>query len=165
MVAQVATSRLLYAMARDRQLPSLLARVSVRRSVPVNAVLLTAAVSLGLGLYMASRADGINVLVSLVNFGAMVSFTVLHVAVVWRWAASGRTGGTVRNVIVPLVGAGILIAVVVKMNILAQRVGFVWLGLGVLVLAALYATGRRPHLSGLDSDTDMRVPVGAGHRA
>ena len=164
-VAQVATSRLLYAMGRDRQLPSLLARVSVRRSVPVNAVLLTAAVSLGLGLYMASRADGINLLVSLVNFGAMTSFTVLHIAVVWRWVASGRTGGITRNLIVPLIGAGILIAVVMKMNLLAQRVGFVWLGLGVLVLAALYATGRRPHLSGLDSNTDMRVPVEAGHRA
>jgi len=48
MVAQVATSRLLYAMARDRQLPAFLAKVSVSRSVPVNGILLTAAISLGL---------------------------------------------------------------------------------------------------------------------
>jgi Amino acid permease len=49
MVAQVATSRLLYAMARDGQLPKFLAKVSVSRSVPVNGILLTAAISLGLG--------------------------------------------------------------------------------------------------------------------
>ena len=54
LVAQAATSRLLYAMARDRQLPSFLAKVHAKHGVPVNATLLVAAVSLGLGLYMAS---------------------------------------------------------------------------------------------------------------
>jgi amino acid transporter len=78
MVAQVGTSRLLYAMARDRQLPAFLAKVSLRRSVPTNGILLTAAVSLVLGLYMASRDDGISLLASLVNFGAILSFIVLH---------------------------------------------------------------------------------------
>src|SRR6185503_20794664 len=71
LVAQVATSRLLYAMARDRQLPSILARVSRKHRVPANAMYLVAAVSLALGLYMNSRADGILFMSTLVNFGAM----------------------------------------------------------------------------------------------
>ena len=44
LVAQAATSRLLYAMARDRQLPSFLAKVHEKKGVPVNATLLTAIV-------------------------------------------------------------------------------------------------------------------------
>jgi amino acid transporter len=44
LVAQVAISRLLYAMARDRQLPSFLAKVSAKRNVPTNAILLVAAI-------------------------------------------------------------------------------------------------------------------------
>ena len=62
LVAQAATSRLLYAMARDRQLPAFLAQVHPRTGVPVNATFLVAAVSLALGLYMASRDDGITLL-------------------------------------------------------------------------------------------------------
>jgi amino acid transporter len=165
MVAQIATSRLLYAMARDRQLPSLLARVSVRRSVPVNAVVLTAVVSLALGLWMAARDDGISLLASLVNFGAMISFIVLHVAVVYRWARNGRRENALRHVLVPAIGAAILVAVVINANILAQRVGLIWLGVGVVILLILYATGRRPHLSGLDEtagDTPAEAPTAGG---
>src|SRR4029079_1648190 len=57
LVAQAATSRLLYAMARDRQLPTFLARIHPTKGVPTNATLLVAIVSLALGLYMASRDD------------------------------------------------------------------------------------------------------------
>ena len=53
--------------------------------MPVNATLLTAVVSLALGLYMASRDDGITLLSTLVNFGALSAFLVLHVSVVWHY--------------------------------------------------------------------------------
>src|SRR4051794_5357220 len=48
LVAQAATSRLLFAMARDRQLPGFLAKVHPTRRVPVNATFLVAVVSLAL---------------------------------------------------------------------------------------------------------------------
>ncbi|PWR14855.1 amino acid permease [Micromonospora sicca] len=149
MVAQVATSRLLYAMARDRQLPGFLAKVSLRRSVPINATLLTGAVSLTLGLYVATRADGITLLSSLINFGAMVAFLVLHVSVVVHHLIRRRSRNWWAHLVMPAVGFVILAYVVVNANIAAQRLGLAWLALGVLVLAGLYATGRRPVLSGL----------------
>ncbi|MEV4545226.1 APC family permease [Micromonospora echinaurantiaca] len=149
MVAQVATSRLLYAMARDRQLPRFLSKVSVRRSVPINATLLTGAVSLALGLYMGTRADGITLLSSLINFGAMVAFLVLHISVVVHHVIRGRSRNLWAHLVMPGVGSAILAYVVVNANIAAQRLGLAWLALGVLVLAGLYATGRRPALSGL----------------
>ncbi|MFG1905040.1 APC family permease, partial [Micromonospora carbonacea] len=149
MVAQVATSRLLYAMARDRQLPGFLARVSPRRGVPVNATLLTGVVSLVLGLYMAGRADGVTVLSSLVNFGAMVAFLVLHVSVVVHHLVRRRSRNWWAHLVMPVLGFTVLAYVVVHANIAAQRAGLAWLGVGLVVLACLYATGRRPVLSGL----------------
>ncbi|MEV4196719.1 APC family permease [Micromonospora globbae] len=149
MVAQVATSRLLYAMARDRQLPKFLAKVSVRRSVPINATLLTGFVSLALGLYMATRADGITLLSSLINFGAMVAFLVLHVSVAVHHLIRERSGNWWAHLVMPGVGFAILAYVVVNANIAAQRLGLAWLALGVVVLAGLYLSGRRPVLSGL----------------
>ncbi|MET7710312.1 APC family permease [Micromonospora sp. NPDC005413] len=149
MVAQVATSRLLFAMARDRQLPAFLAKVSIRRNVPINATLLTGFVSLALGLYMATRADGITLLSSLINFGAMVAFLVLHVSVVVHHLIRGRSTNVWAHLVMPAVGFAILTWVVINANIAAQRLGLAWLTLGILVLAGLYLSGRRPTLSGL----------------
>ncbi|GGK21961.1 amino acid transporter [Pilimelia terevasa] len=156
LVAQVATSRLLYAMARDRQLPRFLARVSVRHAVPTNAIVAVAAVSLGLGVYMARRPDGVALLSSLINFGAVLAFVVLHVSVVWHHRRGGRRPRFLTQVLLPLLGAGVLVAVAVHANVLAQRVGLAWLAVGVAVLAAMYATGRRPRLPGLSADRESR---------
>ncbi|MEU5387543.1 APC family permease [Kitasatospora cineracea] len=147
LVAQAATSRLLFAMARDRQLPSFLAKVHPTRRVPVNATLLTAGVSLLLGLYMTSRDDGITLLSTLVNFGALTTFLVLHVAVVVHYLVRNRSRDYWRHLIAPVVGFAILAYVVVNANIAAQRLGFVWLLVGAVVLTGLVVTGRTPKLS------------------
>lgn len=149
LVAQGATSRLLFAMARDRQLPPILARVSPRHAVPVHAVLFAGGVSLGLGLYMASRSDGIAVLAGLINFGAVLAFVTLHLAVVWHYLIRQRSQNYLLHLLIPLTGVGMLVAVAIHANVLAQKVGLAWLGLGVLVLAGLILAGRRPTLSGL----------------
>ena len=44
----------------------------------------------------------------------------------------------------------------INANVAAQTLGFVWLGIGVVVLIVLYATGRRPRLTG---PTEGRQPV------
>jgi amino acid transporter len=146
LVAQAATSRLLYAMARDRQLPSLLAKVHPKKGVPVNATLLTALVSLALGLYMASRADGITLLSTLVNFGALTAFLVLHVSVVWHYVVRNGSRDWWRHLVAPVIGFVILAFVVINANVAAQKLGFVWLGIGMLLLVFLLVTGRRPSL-------------------
>jgi len=149
LVAQAATSRLLYAMARDRQMPSFLARVNVRHKVPANATLLVAAISLALGLYMATRDDGISLLSTLVNFGAMTAFLALHVSVVVHYVVRRGSRDWLRHLVVPVIGFLILLYVVINAKVAAQVLGFVWLGVGVLVLVAFYATGRRPELPAL----------------
>jgi amino acid transporter len=149
MVAQVAISRLLYAMARDRQLPRFLARVSRRHNVPTNAIGVVAVLSVALGLGMARRDDGVAVLASLINFGALTAFLALHASVVVHYLVRRRSRNWFAHLLMPTVGAAILGFVVGNANVAAQRLGLVWIGLGVVVLAAMYVTGRRPSLSGL----------------
>jgi amino acid transporter len=131
-------------MARDRQLPALLARVHPVRRVPVNATLLVAAVSLVLGIAMSAREDGITLLSTLVNFGALSAFLVLHVSVVVHYAVRQRSSDYWRHVAVPVIGFAILAFVVVNAQVAAQTLGFAWLIAGAVVLAVLLATGRRP---------------------
>jgi len=151
LVAQAATSRLLYAMARDRQLPSFLAKVHRKHGVPINATLLVAVVSLVLGLYMASRDDGIVLLSTLVNFGALTSFLVLHVSVVVHFVVRNGSRDWWRHLIAPVIGFVILTIVVVNAEVAAQKLGFVWLGIGAAILVFLLATGRRPDLAAIDN--------------
>lgn len=150
LVAQAATSRLLYAMARDRQLPRLLAKVHPKHGVPVNATLFVAAISLVLGLYMASRDDGITLLSTLVNFGAMTAFLVLHVSVVVHYVVRNKSRDWLRHLVAPVIGFAILFYVVINAQVAAQTLGFVWLAIGVVVLVGLVLTGRRPELAGLE---------------
>jgi amino acid transporter len=152
LVAQAATSRLLYAMARDRQLPSFLAKIHPRKGVPVNATLLVAAVSLVLGLYFNSRSDGISLLSTLVNFGALTAFLALHVSVVWHYAGREGSRRWWAHVISPVLGFAILAYVLINAQLQAKWLGLIWFAIGVAVLAALMAMGRRPELALAEED-------------
>jgi amino acid transporter len=146
LVAQAATSRLLFAMARDRQLPHFLARVHPTRRVPVNATFVVAAISLALGWYMTTRDDGITLLSTLVNFGALSAFLLLHVSVVVHFVVRRKSRDYWRHLAVPVIGFGILLAVVINADVHAQTLGFTWLGIGVVLMVVLLATGRKPEL-------------------
>ncbi|MEU8265769.1 APC family permease [Sphaerisporangium sp. NPDC049002] len=152
LVAQAATSRLLFAMARDRQLPSFLGKVHPKHKVPVNATFLVAVVSLALGLYMSSRDDGITLLGTLVNFGAMTAFLALHVSVVVHYVVRKGSRDWWRHLVAPAIGFLILLYVVINAKVAAQVLGFVWLAIGVLVLAGSYMMGRRPTLSAINTE-------------
>ncbi|GAB2911734.1 APC family permease [Nonomuraea fastidiosa] len=146
LVAQTATSRLLFAMARDRQLPSFLAKVHPKHKVPVNATFAVAAVSITLGVFMSTRDNGIGELASLVNFGAMSAFLLLHVAVVVHYMIKQRSRNIWAHLVAPAIGFTVLVAVVINQNVAAQWVGGVWLAIGLLVIGVSYAMGRRPEL-------------------
>ncbi|MEV4011950.1 APC family permease [Nonomuraea angiospora] len=146
LVAQAATSRLLFAMGRDRQLPSFLAKVDPKHKVPVNATLVVAALSLIIGVYMSTRPTGIGELSSLVNFGAMAAFLLLHVSVVVHYVIRRRSRNWLAHLVVPVVGIVVLVAVVFNQSVYAQWAGGIWLAVGLLVLGISYARGRRPAL-------------------
>ncbi|NUS51178.1 MAG: APC family permease [Nocardioidaceae bacterium] len=147
LVAQAATSRLLYAMARDRQLPAFLSRVHPRKGVPVNATFLVAVVSLVLGLYFNSRDDGISLLSTLVNFGALSAFLALHVSVVWHFVGREGSRRWWPHLIAPVIGFAILAYVLINAKLDAKYLGLVWFGIGLVLMVVLISLGRKPELN------------------
>ncbi|MCX5310980.1 APC family permease [Streptomyces sp. NBC_00154] len=144
LAGQAAAGRLLFAMSREQRLPSLLARVDPRSGVPRAAILIAAAVTLVAAVWAARRDDGLDHLVSVVDIGALTAFVLLHASVV-GWFAVRRMDGPPswwRHVLVPVVGAGVLIAVILSAATSAQVVGVCWLGVGLVVLAMQW--GRSP---------------------
>ena len=90
LTAQAATARLLYGMARDGQLPRLLAHVHPVRRVPDRAIFLIAAITLVLGLWLVNQLE---LLTSMVNFGALSGFLALHLSVMIHFMACRLSRG------------------------------------------------------------------------
>jgi amino acid transporter len=143
LVAQAATSRLLFSMARDRQLPKFLAHVHPGRRVPERAVLLVSVVSLVLALFFVGQ---IQLLSSLVNFGALFSFLLLHVSVFVWYVLRKRDRGYGLHLVVPACGLVIIGYVLWNADINAKIGGVVWLLIGCAVLLVLRLTGRTTEL-------------------
>lgn len=129
MAAQAATSRLLYSMSRDRQLPSYLSKVSSRQ-VPMAAILTVSAISVVLVLFFVGQ---IGLISSLVNFGALFSFCLLHVSVAWYYLGRKRSKNYLLHLVVPALGFVIIAYVLFNADSLAKIGGLVWLGIGVVV--------------------------------
>lgn len=125
--SQTATARLMYAMARDGRLPRALAHVHPERKVPQRAILFIATINLVTALIF---ANSFEMLTTLVCFGALVGFLMLHVSVLvhFRQRDSRRWG---RHVIAPAVGAVIVCYVLWNMALDAQLVGVAWLSIGL----------------------------------
>ena len=140
LAAQLATARVLYSMARDGKLPRVLAHVDARRQSPQRAVLVVFVVTLVLGLGMVSRLE---LLVSLVNFGALFGFLMVHASVVHHFLIRQRSGRWVRHLVVPAIGAAVIAYVLYNAEPLAKIAGITWLGIGTIVLLALKRRGLR----------------------
>ncbi|HYV15523.1 MAG TPA: universal stress protein [Conexibacter sp.] len=144
--AMLGTSRLAYALATNRQIPSALGRLHPRRATPF--------VLIGLAALIASAlvvpAD-LDFLVGIFAFGAMLAFTIAHLSIValrFREPARERPfriplsiplrGGSLPLPAVLgalLSGAGWVSVIVLHSG--ARYVGFAWL-LGGLVLYVVY---------------------------
>jgi amino acid transporter len=135
MAAVAAASRLLYGMARDRGLPKALASVDARSQVPRAALLTTAAISLVVSVWAARRPDGLEVLVSVVNMGALAAFTLLHVSVVGYFVIRHGSRLWVPHLVIPVIGAAVSIWIMISATTLAKIVAAVWLAVGAVVFA------------------------------
>jgi amino acid transporter len=126
---QVGVARVLFAMGRDRQLPRALARVHHKYGTPYIGMLVTTVISFGVAFAMRFKMDE---LVSLVNFGALSGFLLLHVSVLVLFWFRGRSGRWFAHLLVPLAGIIVVLAVLSGMSRLAATLGFLWLAAGLI---------------------------------
>jgi amino acid transporter len=136
MTGQAAAARLLFGMARDGRLPRGLAAVDPRHGVPRVSLLTAATLTLIVSVWAARRDDGLDVLVSIVDVGALAAFTLLHASVVGYFVVRQKGVTRLAHRVVPVLGALVTVSVLVAASPLAKTVGLVWLGAGVLVLAS-----------------------------
>lgn len=142
LAGQAAAGRLVFAMAREGRLPRALARTS--GGTPRAALLVAATVTLVAAVWAARRDDGLDHLVSVVDVGALVAFTLLHASVVGWFVVRRGEGPPIwwKHLVVPVLGAAVTVAVIVGASWEAQLVGTAWLAVGLAVL--LLQRARRP---------------------
>ena len=124
---QVGVARVLYAMARDRQLPAPLARLHPRHNTPHVAMLASTAVSVVVALWLRAAVDQ---LAAFVNFGALFGFALIHVCVLVHFAKAAQRN-VAMHVASPLLGIGVVAAIMWGMNQAALVLGVVWLCTGL----------------------------------
>ncbi len=158
----IGASRITYAMASYRQLPEVFRRLHPRFKTPW----LSLVVFAGLVSIVAILPGETDFLGTMYSFGAMLSFTVAHAAIVAirvrrrneEVLYRSRPNLTVRGVSLPLfalvggLGTGIAWLVVVVQDEATRWAGLAWIVLGFLA----YATYRRRF---------VREPLGATVRA
>ena len=139
MAAQAATSRLLYSMSRDRQLPKFLSTINSRQ-VPQAAILTVSALSAILVLFFVGQ---INLIASLVNFGALFGFMLLHVSVIVHYIGRKKSKNYLLHLVVPVVGFLVIGYVLLNADAAAKIGGIVWLVIGLGVYLYYRWSGRK----------------------
>ena len=115
------------------KLPRFFAHVSGKRQSPERATLFIATLTVVVGLALLKR---LGLLVSLVNFGALTGFLLVHLSVFVRFGLKpGRNW--FLHVISPILGFAIIAYVLYNTDIWAKVLGLCWLLVGVAVLVTL----------------------------
>lgn len=140
MAAQAAVSRILFAMARDGKLPSILAKVHPRFKTPYVSTLAVAVVSFLVGTLFADRVDDLT---RIVNFGALSGFVLLHLSVVSHYFYRRRSGDWLRHLAFPLTGLAIILYVLYEMDRAAKVLGACWIALGVVYYVFLVVISKK----------------------
>ncbi|GAC1502770.1 MAG: APC family permease [Pseudarthrobacter sp.] len=146
MVGQGAGSRIIMDMARERRLPGGLSKVSARTGVPVRSILLTASGNIIVAVWAATRGDGLDILSSAVNVGAMTAFILLHASVIGYFLVKklgAGPGNWFLDGVVPAVGAALLVVVLASATPVALTAGLAWFVLGLAVSAIMYRRRTR----------------------
>jgi amino acid transporter len=137
--AQAATTRLLFGMARDGTFPRALAHVDRNRKVPLRAMFLVATITLVTGLLLVDRLE---LLVSMISFGALVGFLLLHVSAIVHVVSHQRNRNWLRHLVAACIGLAVVAYVLLRANTNAKITGTVWLAVGLATLGTLKLTHR-----------------------
>ncbi|MGB3995684.1 MAG: APC family permease, partial [Acetomicrobium sp.] len=125
--AQAGISRVLYSMGRQGHLPRIFSKLHPTRQTPYVSTIIVALITIPL-LYLLTLKD----ISSLVNFGALTSFALMHVALAYRLV---KVEHKPLSIVMPIIGFCITAVVWYGLDVLAKSVGIVWIIVGVIYLA------------------------------
>ncbi|KQV74366.1 amino acid transporter [Aeromicrobium sp. Root344] len=132
------SARLLYSMARDGQLPKFLSKVTSRQ-VPANAMLFIAALSILVGIF---GVEHVALLTSLVTFGALTAYILLHLSVLRHFIVRTKSRKYFVHLVSPVIGSAVLVYALWNASNNAKTVGLIWLAIGCVFALGLKMKGR-----------------------
>lgn len=134
LAAQAAITRILFGMARDRNLPHIFAVVHPKYKTPYISTLIVAGLSLIVGTIFMNNSGTLS---AIVNCGALVSFCVIHVAVINYYIIRNHSKDYFKHLVVPVIGFAIIFFVLVNLDVLAKEMGICWFVVGCIYYAVL----------------------------
>ncbi|MFT8872177.1 MAG: APC family permease [Sporolactobacillus sp.] len=134
LVSQTAIARILFSMSRDKKLPGLFSKVSAKYKTPYASTLFVGILSVVLTLFFQSQ---FGLLTSLVNFGAISSFIILHVATINYFIHKHHSKAYWAHLMMPAIGFIIMIAVWAGLDMNAKLFGLSWLVIGIIYAVVL----------------------------
>lgn len=142
LASQASVSRILFSMGRDGLLPRrFFGALSERYRTPTQAILLVSLVSL-----FAILSD-LTTLASMINFGALVAFSAVNLAVIRTYLLDGRRHGLAEKLrygLFPLIGFALMGWLWTSLSKLTLAMGLGWFAAGLIYLAAITRGFRRP---------------------
>jgi len=132
LTSQASVSRILFAMGRDKVLPSrFFGRISKRFSTPVLSILAVSVVSL------AAIWIDLSLLAEMISFGALIAFSAVNLSVIKHFfiGAKLRNGINALNyLIVPAIGVALTLWLWTSLSPRTLIVGLIWLAIGFTYL-------------------------------
>lgn len=130
---ETSATRLLYGMSCDKVMPKFFSKLHPKFKTPVYGILFVSILGL-----LALLKD-LEVIVSLLNVGALIAFILVNVAVISLfWIKRKERSGfknVIRYLIAPLAGTLSLVVVLINVGIYGLILGAVWLIIGFIFLA------------------------------
>jgi Amino acid transporters len=127
--ATTAIARIIYAMGRDGFLPRAVAKVHSKFGTPWVATIIGGAISTLIAILVP-----LDLLVSLVNFGALTAFILLHIAVIYYFTYRKRH---ILYVLIPIAGLIVLVPIWWGLSMDAKILGAAWLSLWLIYMAVI----------------------------
>ena len=142
--SHASVSRMIYAMARNGKgrIAGFLSHIHPRFHTPAHAVVIVGIVSL---LAVKFTLEFIS---SMINFGALIAFTVVNLTVIVFYAfrlKQRRTAKEIfRNIVLPFIGMCLTGLLWVNLHFDALLYGAIWLAIGIILLLYMTRALREP---------------------
>ena len=152
LASHASVSRMIYVMARNGRgrISRSLSYVHPKFRTPATAVLLVGAVSL------LAAAFTLEFVSSMINFGALIAFTVVNATVIIHFAIRHKqyrgAKQVVRNIVLPAIGMLLTGVLWANLHFDALTYGLIWLTIGIITLLVLTRAFRRRLGVTLDDD-------------
>ena len=117
-----------------------LSRIQPKTKVPDRAIYRIDAVSIAIATVLVEQLE---LLASMVSFGARVGFLILPMSVVVHFIVREKSRNWARHLVVPVIGFAVAAYVLINAQADAMIAGTVWMAVGLVLFVVLKMTGRQ----------------------